>query len=68
MKTETFKCATGSGWGILVDGMMDCDFPYQPTEHDAVMMWLALGDEDYAKGWGDVLITSSHPDHYSNRK
>ena len=58
-KIETFKCATGSGWGILVDGMMDCDIAYSRTEREA--FW--LGSEAYPD---EKVLTTADMDHYSN--
>lgn len=58
-KVETFKCATGSGWGILVDGMMDCDIPYSPTEREA--FW--KGSEAYPT---EKVLTTADLAHYSN--
>lgn len=59
MKIETFKCATGAGWGILIDGKMDCDVPYARTEAGAVENCLKVYP------WAPV-ITTTCPQHYSN--
>jgi len=58
MKVETFKCATGMGWGILIDGKVDCDVPYARTEAGAVRNCAAVHP------WAPV-ITSQHAQHYS---
>ena len=57
-KVETFKCATGSGWGILANGLMDCDIPYSATEQGAVKAGKAAG---YAN-----ILTTRDAKHYSN--
>ncbi len=61
MKVETFKCATGSGWGILVDGMMDTDIRYYATERAA--FW--NGSEAYPD---EKVLTTADPAHYANTK
>lgn len=60
MKIETFKCATGMGWGIRIDDMVDCDVPYARTEAGVVENCLKVYP------WAPV-ITTEHADHYSNR-
>jgi hypothetical protein len=58
-KIETFKCATGSGWGILVDGMMDCQVPYSSTEKAAI-------DNAIKAGYKRIsIIDSMNTLHYS---
>lgn len=59
MFIETFKCATGSGWGILVDRLVNCDIPYARTEQGAVENCLKVYP------WACV-ITTDYPQHYSN--
>lgn len=59
-KIETFKCATGAGWGILYDGLMDCDVPYAPTEAKAV-------DNAVTEGYPRrLIVTTASPEHYSS--
>lgn len=59
MKIETFKCATGAGWGILVDDKVDGDVPYSRTEAGAVENALKVYP------WACVITTASHQ-HYSH--
>lgn len=59
MKVETFKCATGAGWGILVDGKMDCSIPYTSTEEQAVEA------ASLFPRW--MIVTTKCPEHYSNQ-
>jgi len=58
MKIETVKLAGYSQWGILVNGMLDCDIPLSNTEKEASI----LGAEAYPN---DEVITSADSRHYS---
>lgn len=59
MKVETFVDPSGN-WGILVDGMMDCDIPWFNKEYDLVVYAVLAYP-------GCTVITTEHPDHYSNQ-
>ena len=60
-RIETFKCATGAGWGVQVHDLMDCDIPYSKTEAQA----LALAREHYPHAIR--ILTTADKGHYSNR-
>jgi len=58
MKIETFKCATGAGWAIQVDGMMDSHIPYSQTENEAYMRALIAYP-------GKPVLTCADKGHYA---
>ena len=58
MKLETFKCATGAGWGVLVDNMVDGELCYWPSEKQAE----SAARRHYP---GVKVYTTKTPGHYA---
>ena len=62
-KIETGKLAGQLGWYVFWNGLLDCDVPASKTEYGAVRR----ACKEYGLSPSQI-VTTKHPEHYSNRK